>query len=120
MTPPLSARELFDFYGAYFESCITADPALVNASPWVLAPGDLARFIAQWLHEIWRSKPASHVPHGTIMSWLQRVLLEYPSFAPLLSVNVADILFTSKRVRRHFIPWRKHPVLGALFPELGG
>ena len=118
VTPPLSPRELFDFYGSYFESCITADPTLVKESRWLLGPGDLGCFIAQWLHEIWRSKSASHVPHGAIVSWLQRILLQYPNFAPQLSVDVADILFTSERVRRHFVPWRKHPVLGSLFPEL--
>jgi hypothetical protein len=120
VTPALSPQELFAFYGSYFEACISADPSLVNESEWVLAPGDLSRFIAQWLDEAWRSKSADHVSRGAIVSWLERILLQYPSFAPHLSVDLADILFTSARVRRRFLPWRKHPVLGPMFPELGG
>ena len=92
----------------------------MKESRWLLAPGDLSRFIAQWLQEIWRPKSSDHVSHDTIMSWLERILLQYPDFAPHLSLEVADILFTSARVRRRSLPWREHPVLGPLFPELGG
>ena len=120
VAPPRSPQELFDFYVSYFESCISADPNLVKESRWVLAPGDLSRFIAQWLQEVWRSKSADHVSHDAIVSWLERILLQYPGFAALLSVNVADILFTSARVRRRFLRWRAHPVLGPLFPQLRG
>ena len=116
--PPLSPQELFDFRASYFESCIVAAPTLVTESRWVMAPGDLSRFIAQWLEEGWRSKSADHVSHDTIMSWLERILVQYPEFAALLSVDVADTLFASARVRRRFLPWREHPVLGPLFPEL--
>ena len=120
VTPSLSPQELFKFRGSYFESCISADSTLVRDSPWVLAPVDLSLFIAQWLQEAWRSKSADHISHDAIVSWLERILLQYPDFAALLSVTVADILFTSARVRRRFLPWRQHPVLGPLFPELGG